>query len=414
MKIGVYLGDFTPTSGGGFTFSEEVLGALAALGNRHIFYVFGFQMRIERHQIRNNSLHVVSLDGRFAKRPSCKLLGAVANAMRKTKFPIRVSFFVYRVWLKRMIEDIGIEFMWFPNPHYIEVDVPYVFTVWDLQHRLQPWFPEVSARREWRKRERKYARALRRASIVVVGTEAGREEVERFYQIPPDRVKLIPHPTPGFALNVSKDSSGEVMKKYKLKDGYLFYPAQFWPHKNHVGLLMAVKILRDKHGVSLPLVLVGSNQGNLKNVLNFVERVGLTEQVHYLGLVPQDDLVGLYRNALALIYPSYFGPENFPPLEAFALGCPVIASNVPGSEEQLGDAALLIDPGNPEAIALAIKRLHEDGALRQELIGRGLVRARSRTGESFVKSNLSAIEEFEGIVSCWRDGFENVRETNQK
>jgi glycosyltransferase involved in cell wall biosynthesis len=109
----------------------------------------------------------------------------------------------------------------------------------------------------------------------------------------------------------------------------------------------------------------------------------------------------LYRNALALTYVTFFGPENLPPLEAFALGCPVIASNVSGAQEQLGDAAMLVDPKDEEQIANAIKLVHDDLHVRRTLVERGIHRASKWTGEDFVRSVFSILDEFEPIRRCW-------------
>jgi len=148
-------------------------------------------------------------------------------------------------------------------------------------------------------------------------------------------------------------------------------------------------------------VFVGSDTGNMKYVRQTAENLGLSSQVHFLGFVPREDMIGLYRNALALTYVTFFGPENLPPLEAFALGCPVIASNVPGAQEQLGDAALLVDPKNEGDIAKGIKRLYEDSALRQNLIDRGLKRAAKWNGEDWLKSVFTVLDEFQAIRRCW-------------
>ena len=91
----------------------------------------------------------------------------------------------------------------------------------------------------------------------------------------------------------------------------------------------------------------------------------------------QNELIALYKDAFALIFLSFFGPDNLPPLEAFGLGCPVIASNVSGSQEQLSDYAILVDPHNENQVAHAIKTLYEKPEIRKDLIKRGYERARS-------------------------------------
>jgi glycosyltransferase involved in cell wall biosynthesis len=114
-------------------------------------------------------------------------------------------------------------------------------------------------------------------------------------------------------------------------------------------------------------------------------------------------LVALYRGALALVYVSFFGPENLPPLEAFALGCPVVAAEVAGAREQLGDAALLVDATQPPLIGQAIRRLLDDTPLRAHLIARGKERARRSTGRDFVQGVFRILDGMAPYIRCWRE-----------
>jgi glycosyltransferase involved in cell wall biosynthesis len=401
MKIGVFLGDFSQASGGGYSFQEEIFHAILRTESRHTFVVFG-NLEPEKTGV-TDSRNIVFIDLRRGLLDRVKFTFTHFIRSMISRLPIirKLSHGKGKDWFHQIIDDLGIDVMWFVTLSYVEVDIPYIFTVLDLQHRLQPWFPEVSADGRWRSREEHYATAIRRATAVISGAEAGKKDIVHFYRIPPERIKLIPHPTPRFALNAPEGDGKEVLAKYNIPDGYLFYPAQFWPHKNHIGLLLAVQLLREKFDLTLPMVFVGSDQGNLRYVRKIVDELGLSDQVHILGFVPQDDLVSLYRNAFTLTYMTFFGPENLPPLEAFALGCPVIASNVPGAQEQLGDAAILVDPKDEEQIASAIKSLHSNPDLRQKIIQRGLERAVKWTGDDFVKAVLSIIDEFEPFRRCW-------------
>ena len=150
-----------------------------------------------------------------------------------------------------------------------------------------------------------------------------------------------------------------------------------------------------------PLVFVGSDKGNQEYIKKLVAELQLSTQVHFLGFVPQSDLVSLYQHAFALVFTTFFGPDNLPPLEAFALGCPVIASNVAGAQEQLGDAALLVDPKDEKQIALAIKSLRDRPELRSTLVQRGLERASRWTGQDYIKGVFSILDELERVRRCW-------------
>ena len=109
----------------------------------------------------------------------------------------------------------------------------------------------------------------------------------------------------------------------------------------------------------------------------------------------------LYRNAVALVFPSYFGPDNLPPLEAFALGCPVIAADLPGASEQLGDGALLVSASNEFEFAQAVQRLQQDPSFREDLVLRGRKRAMSFLPSGYVREMSTILDEFSSIARCW-------------
>ena len=401
MIVGVYLVNVLPPHGGGYTFQYEILNSLSRLKSKHSFVILGDLSHEEVEELRSRNLKHASLRSNLVSRAFGGLISSPIKQLRKLPRVQKRVQSVHANRMEKIIDDHELEMMWFLTPGVIEIELPYIITVWDLQHRGQPWFPEVSINGEWEKRERIYGKAIRRASMIFVGTEAGKHEVVSFYQVPAERVKVIPQPTPDFALRASRKDLAGLHEKYGIGKEYIFYPAQFWPHKNHLALLLALDRLRSNFGLLFDLVLVGSDQGNLQRVRRATEDLGLSNQVHFLGFVPQEDLVGLYQNAFAMVYPTFFGPDNLPPLEAFALGCPVIAANVFGAQEQLEDAALLVNPKDEEEIARTVKSLYDDSELRRTLIERGLRRARKWTGEDYVKRVVEILDDFERIRRCW-------------
>lgn len=391
MRVGIFAGNLPNTAGGGYTLQADLIRAIPTLAgdSRHTFVIFAPRQSDSWLAEEIPNIQVISYGS-----------GGVIDKIRN-KLRIGNSEPHGRGEVDQQALNAQIEFVWSLSPGLIVSDLPYMVTVLDLQHRLQPWFPEVSKGGQWDRREAQISRSLRRASFVIVGTESGRREVEGFYQVPSDRIRILPHPTPGFALGAGQPEPSKLPEKLGIPPGYILYPAQFWPHKNHTNLLLAIHDLRVRHHITLPVVLVGSDHGNLIHIKQFTDELGLSDQVHFLGFVEQADLINLYRNAFALAYLSFFGPENLPPLEAFALGCPVIASKVAGSEEQLGHAALLVDPTRPREIADSIRRLHEDASMRDSLVERGFDRARQWTADDFVRGVFRILDEFEAVRRSW-------------
>ena len=116
---------------------------------------------------------------------------------------------------------------------------------------------------------------------------------------------------------------------------YIFYPAQFWKHKNHINLIKAIRILQTELE-DIQLVLVGSEKNNYQEVKRVIRDNGLERYVTTLGFVSDGKMVYLYKHAVGMVMPTYFGPTNLPPLEAMALGCPVAVSNNYAMPEQIG------------------------------------------------------------------------------
>ncbi|HTC19730.1 MAG TPA: glycosyltransferase family 1 protein, partial [bacterium] len=124
--------------------------------------------------------------------------------------------------------------------------------------------------------------------------------------------------------------------------------------------------------------------------------LGIGNQMEWAGNVPSEMLTHVYAEADLFLYPSRLEGFGLPLLEAFACGVPVIASNTTSLPEVAGDAALLIDPESPQAIAKAVKQMMEKPALRRRYIQRGLKRAKLFTWEKTARLTLKVYEEEKG------------------
>jgi glycosyltransferase involved in cell wall biosynthesis len=124
---------------------------------------------------------------------------------------------------------------------------------------------------------------------------------------------------------------------------------------------------------------------------------GIDEQLTVLGYIPQRDMGGLYAGAAGLVFPTFFGPTNIPVVEAWTLGCPVITSDIRGIREQVGDAGLLADPREPEAIAAAIARLWTHEEVSRELLARGRARIEGFSPADFRRTLEEILERAEAL-----------------
>jgi glycosyltransferase involved in cell wall biosynthesis len=251
----------------------------------------------------------------------------------------------------------GVDLVYFTttsNWHLLLYKLPFIITIYDGCHRDAPEFDEVREFGEFERREMLFRSASTKAAIVVVNAEQLSDALSRRYAMEPDRAVCVPFSPSTYVGRSIADSATDdasVLSKYRLEPGYLFYPAQFWPHKNHATLLAALAMLRDG-GLKKRLVLCGSDRGARRSVEALIVQYGLADQISMLGFVESAELGALYRGALALVMPSYFGPTNLPPLEAWAVGTPVIYPEA--FKTQAGDAAILFDYDNPRSLADAI------------------------------------------------------------
>ena len=402
MRVGLATPRADATLGGGYTFENDVFEALVRLQPESNHEFLGLLLSDNDSDLLQR-FHVPQVDLRrsLAQRVRGRLLRNGKNLLHRLRLAGRPSLSSF--WPYPQLKQAGVEFLIHGAvERFSSMDIPYLAVVWDIQHRLQPFFPEVSGDGEWESRERGFGTWLRRATFIVVGTEAAKRELQQFYGIDSERIRLLPHPTPSFVLEVpDRDVARTHLKRFAIHGDFAFYPAQFWPHKNHVLLISAWKILRDQYGWTPQLILSGADKGNLAYIQKKIGQAKLDDVIHAVGFVERNELISFYQNAIALVYPSLFGPENLPPLEAFALGCPVLAANVPGSEEQLGDAALRLNPTDAQAWADALWQIHKDEKLRTLLIGKGTERARRFTANNFARGLLDILDEFRAYRDCW-------------
>jgi glycosyltransferase involved in cell wall biosynthesis len=397
MRVGIYLGDSEPTGGGGFTFVSTVLDAFLESADRspHTFTIFGkpAHVRLIANRAAAIGVKAIGVKQEGARR-------RIATFARHY-FPAYALLGSYSP-LERVARRHDIQFMWFvTGDAFDSLDIPYMATVLDIQHRTHPWFPEVSSRGRWDYRDVSFGRFLRRASRIITGTEVGRAQLGSYYQIPPDRVSVLPHPVPRGVSEGHPGAAVDAGVARLANRTYLLYPAQFWAHKNHATLVVALKILREQLKQDVDLVLTGSDQGNANFISRLVSRLDLSSHVHFLGFVSVQELAFLYRHALALAYVSWSGPENLPPLEAFSLGCPVINADFAGAREQLGAAALYVDPKDPRSVADAVQDLLRDSEKRARLVELGKARSESWTASDYVAGVLGILDEFSAIRECW-------------
>lgn len=247
-------------------------------------------------------------------------------------------------------------------PHFY-LDRPFIFTLHDMQ---EMYYPEFFSFKERFKRLINNRALSKFSKTIICESTYVKNDIVKFLKVKSNNIAVIQSPPPQKFLdfNFKGNKFVEVKRKYNLPNKYIFYPAQFWYHKNHLKLLEAFKILSLKYP-DLYLVLTGAKQNNYKNVIKKIKELNLDNKVYHLGYVNYEELPYIYKMALMLVMPSLFESISIPIYEAFALKVPVCSSNVTALPEQVGDAGLLFDPNDVDDMVNKIELFLNDEELRK-------------------------------------------------
>jgi glycosyltransferase involved in cell wall biosynthesis len=235
------------------------------------------------------------------------------------------------------------------------------------------------------------ARVRKQADLVLVPSEAVREEVVRYLKVDKGRILVRPWGCEArFRPAGDPGRVAQVLRRYQLAEPYILFVGTIEPRKDLLTLVRAFAQLRTlHHETALKLVIAGGRGWGEGSVVRAVQALALEEDVIFTGFVEEDDLPDLYRGAALFVYPSLYEGFGLPILEAMACGVPVITSNVSSMPEVAGQAAILVEPKQPEALAAAMASVLNDGQLRDTLRRRGLERAGRFSWEDVARQVLA-------------------------
>jgi glycosyltransferase involved in cell wall biosynthesis len=349
--VGISLLTLVPgVVGGSETYARELLRALAATGELD-------------YRVFLPSLAPDAADGLPGKvvgsYPASRSTAGRALAMARAAYapgPIR-----------RELELGSLDALHFPLSVMLpRVDrPPAVTTIHDLQHEFLPGF---FSRAELAYRRRAYAWTARLSARIIAPSGFVADTLGERLGVPEARLRVVHHGV----------DHGRFSPATRHRGPFLLYPANRWPHKNHDRLFAALARLR-RDRPELRLVLTGAGH----------EGKPLPDGAESHGRVADAELVELYRTTSALVFPSLYEGFGYPPLEAMACGCPVACSDAGSLPEIVGDAAVLFDPLDPEAIAAAVERALADPSLPE----RGIARAAGFTWAACAQAHEAVYRE---------------------
>jgi glycosyltransferase involved in cell wall biosynthesis len=247
-----------------------------------------------------------------------------------------------------------------------------IVTVHDLSFLL---FPSV-----FNRVNRLYVSAItrqtvRRAQAVIADSENTRQDLIRLLGVPAQKVVAIPLGVDAGYAPPPPDQVAQFRQRAGLPDRFILFLGTLEPRKNLAVLVRAYAELRRVDPHAPTLVLAGGAGWRYAPLFGLVEELGLKDHILFPGFVPQSDVTLWYAASETFVYPSLYEGFGLPPLEALACGTPVVTSTASSLPEVVGDAALLVPPDDPTALADALRRLLADTGLRAEMRARGLARA---------------------------------------
>jgi glycosyltransferase involved in cell wall biosynthesis len=264
---------------------------------------------------------------------------------------------------------------------------PAVLSFMDMQHEF---FPEYFAPAELRQRRRSYRASVAAATRIIAISQHVKGTLVEVYGADPGKIDVVYFGS-GSEFGPVDDVArvAAARRRHGLARPFLFYPAASWPHKNHLALLTALRLLRDRRRFDGELVLTGVAREAHGEVSAAIDRLGLSGAVRILGYLPTSELPAIYAAAEMLVFPSLFEGFGLPLLEAMACGCPVVSSSATSLPEVAGDAALFFDPRSPEDMAARIGEVLEAPDLRRRLRTAGLARAAEFRWERTARETLA-------------------------
>jgi glycosyltransferase involved in cell wall biosynthesis len=275
-----------------------------------------------------------------------------------------------------LLRDMGADLLFCPftAPNYFEQGIPAVCTIYDLQYKTYPEF--FTGEDDVAHRDRMFSAACRRATALAAISNYSRDAAVTHGNLDPARIRTI-YLRMAHRISLGVEHDQRVLSGLGLTPRqYLFYPANFWKHKNHEMLLTAFGMAcRGGLPADVKLVCTGAPGARQERLMSAARTMNLGNRVLFPGYLPNAEVAALMGNCSGVVFPSLYEGFGLPVIEAMAAGVPVACSNVTSLPEVAADAAILFDPRIPTQIAQAMVTLLEDKAIRIRLIQAGQQRA---------------------------------------
>ena len=347
MRIGVYLGA-KPTDGGLFEYSKLLVEALIKLKERNeistIILVTSNTHFDEYHQ-KVDRLYFVRISGLYSYLFVIKsLLNIDCAKIASVKQLEKLDICIYPA------QDIVTGAI---DAHSS------MGVVHDLMHIYEHSFREASSFFRKIVRNFRFKSIYKNSDNMLVESILGKEQFSQVYKVDNHKIKILSYSASFRFAALKKQSHETNLKSERLEmNQFYFYPARFWKHKNHIIILDMVKMLKER-GIDVRVAFAGSIDKNAESIKLRARELKIEDRVKFLGRISEEQLVSWYKSCRALIYPSFFGPSNLPPIESIFLGRKPVVANVYSAESVYGENAIYFDPTKPNELSEIIAKIEE-------------------------------------------------------
>jgi alpha-1,3-rhamnosyl/mannosyltransferase len=283
------------------------------------------------------------------------------------------------------------------SPYYLMPyvpGIPTVLTCYDLIPLIYPQYFSVLQRLVYWVA---HTFSFKAARMILTISQTTKDDIVHYFHLDPKRIIVTPLAADAHFQPQPPERIAAVRRKYALPEEYVLYFGSNKPHKNLQRLIEAWRIAEcGVRSVECKLVIAGHWDERYPETKRVTEELGLKDHIVFVGAVDDADLPALYCGATLFVFPSLYEGFGLPVLEAMACGVPVVCSNASCLPEITGDAALLINPLDIDALGMATRRVLVDERLRQEMIQKGLVQAGRFSWE---QTALKTLEVYTGVVN---------------
>ena len=307
----------------------------------------------------------------------------------------------FRNKFEKFLNKNNIDLIIFTGPSqfslYLE-STDFIITIPDIGHLENNEFPEWSKSGEFDRRE-KILKNAKKAFLILTNAKIIAKKLIEKYRFEDNRVKVISQTVPIGIKNLNQKIE---FKDFKLPKKYIFYPAMYLPHKNHKYVIDVINELKIKNKIGLGAVFCGDDKGYLKDLKSYVDKLNLNNEILFLNFVSFEQLAYLYQNSFALTMPTFSGPTNIPPWEAFYFKKPVFYSNIFNINQEYKDSVFYIDPFNEKTLVDGLIELDENPDLYKEFCNKGSAMIKLNQFDNQITSLIDEIKKLNKIKNSWK------------